>query len=135
MGLGPLDAGAKGSAQPVLELDDLTILTSWAEAIAEVMAVAPERATTAAASAHAGAPWRAAMGIPEPSWALERALAVIDETIGAAARAGGIPSPDAVLAAIPGDRPGDHDLDRLARLALRSAVQQRQSNPVPRRGA
>jgi hypothetical protein len=135
MGSGPADAKGGGSARPVLELDDLTVLTSWAEAIAEVLALAPDHAATASANAHAGAPWRAAMGLAEPSRALEQALAVIDETIRAAAPAGSTPTPEAVLAAIPVDRPDEHGLDRLARLALRSALHQRQSNQAQRRAA
>jgi hypothetical protein len=128
VGSGPADPPAGRPARPVLELDDLTILTSWAETIAEVLTLAPERIATALASANAGSPWRAALGIPEPSPQLERALAVIDETVRATARADGVTAaPDAVLAAIPPETIGQEGVDRLARRVLRSALEQRQS--------
>jgi hypothetical protein len=126
-GSGPADARAGRPAGPMLELDDLTILTSWAETIAEVLTVAPERAATASANANAGAPWRAALALPEPSPQLARALAVIDQTVRTAGRSDGTLALDAVLAAIPGDPAGKEGLDRLARRVLRSALEQRQS--------
>jgi hypothetical protein len=130
-----LHADAARPGPPVLDLGDLTILSSWTEAIAEVLAVAPERAATVAADARAGAQWRVAMGLPEPSSALDQALNVIDDMISAAAAALGSPTPDTVLAAIPSDQRGEQGLDRLARLALRSALEQRQFNPLAGRAA
>src|SRR6266478_971973 len=67
--LGPLgnpDEVAKavvsGTPSPrVLEAVELTILTGWAEAVAEALACAPECVEALLAAAHAGAPWRAAL--------------------------------------------------------------------------
>jgi hypothetical protein len=49
---------------PVLEAEDLTILTAWAEAVAEVLTYAPGRAAGLLAEAGPGAPWRATLGLP-----------------------------------------------------------------------
>src|SRR5262249_45355503 len=52
---------------PALELGELTILTGWAQTLAETLAFGPERVSELLADARAGAPWRAALGIVEPS--------------------------------------------------------------------
>jgi hypothetical protein len=127
VGLNAAGPRAEAPAPPLLDLDDLTILTSWAEAIAEVLTFAPERAAAASANAHAGAPWRAEVGIPEPSPQLDRALDLIDETLRTATDGNPLLTADMVLAAIPADPPGERCLDRLARQILRSALEQWQS--------
>src|SRR5262249_43591826 len=98
-----------------------------AEAIAEVLTFAPERTEAASANAHAGAPCRAALGIPEPSSQLDRALDVLDETVRPATGVGRLPTADNVLAALRAGPPGEDRLDSLALQALRSALEQRQS--------
>src|SRR5262249_40429085 len=52
---------------PALEVLEITVLTSWAEAVAETLAFGPERVEAALADASAGAPWRAALGVAELS--------------------------------------------------------------------
>jgi len=46
----------------VLSVEELTILTSWAEALAEVVFAGSERLETCLADAFAGAPWRSNLG-------------------------------------------------------------------------
>ena len=53
---------------------DVTILTSWAEAVAEALAFAPERVPAVLAAARDGAPWRAELGVAEPSAQLAQRL-------------------------------------------------------------
>ncbi len=83
----------------MLELDELTILTAWAEAVSEAAAYAPERIDPLLAAARPGATWRAELGLPEPSPRLADAI----ESLGRVARAA--PSPaggssfDALLSA------------------------------------
>jgi hypothetical protein len=63
-----------GSTKPVLEYDELTILTGWAEGVTEAAATAPERVEALLAEARAGARWRADLGLPEPSPRLADAI-------------------------------------------------------------
>jgi hypothetical protein len=51
----------------VLELDELTVLTAWAEGASEAAAYAPEHIDLLLAAARPGATWRAELGLPEPS--------------------------------------------------------------------
>ena len=53
--------------EPQLESEELTILTSWAEAIAEVLASAPEQLQRTLAEAAGGATWRAGLASGELS--------------------------------------------------------------------
>jgi hypothetical protein len=70
-------------ATPPLDIDELTILCSWTEAIAEALAYASDRVDAVLTQARAGASWRAAMGLDEPSPALAQALDIIDEILSA----------------------------------------------------
>src|SRR5262249_62165315 len=52
-------------APRVLEAEELTILTGWAQALAEALAYAPERVDVLLANAQAGAAWRDAFQVAE----------------------------------------------------------------------
>ena len=109
-----------------LDVDDLTVLTGWAEALAEMLAFAPERADTVVAEAHPDAPWREALGIPAPSRPLTQAIEWLARTV----RHEEPDTPvtfDAALSSCRADQPGEHSLDRLARRVLRSALEQRRT--------
>jgi hypothetical protein len=112
---------------PILAAEELTILTSWAEAAAEALAFAPERIEAVAAAAQAGAPWRAELRICEPSPPLSHAINDLSQAGRTAAASGVNPPMDAVLAAAPESQPGQPASDRLARAVLRSALEQRQT--------
>jgi hypothetical protein len=58
-----------------IEPNDLTVLTSWAEAVAEASTDAPEAVDAVLADAAPDAPWRADLHLPEPSPTLAAALA------------------------------------------------------------
>jgi hypothetical protein len=111
-------------AAPELEVDDLTVLTGWAEALAEMLAFAPERVEAVMAEAHPDAPWRAAFGIAAPSPPLSQAIESLARTV-----RGDMPDTvvtfDAVLRSSSGDWPRENTLDRLARRVLQSALEQR----------
>ena len=108
------------STAPVLELDELTILTAWAEGVSEVAAYAPERIDRLLAAAGPGATWRAELGLPEPSPRLADAI----ESLGRVARAAPLPagasSFDALLTAAKQDHPAKATLDQVVRHALLS---------------
>jgi hypothetical protein len=108
----------------VLEAEELTILTGWAEAVAEALTYAPERVESLLADAHAGAPWRAELRIAEPSQQLSEAIHFIGRAVGAVTPAGGAPTFDALLMSSREDRADEPGLDRLARRVLRSRLEQ-----------
>jgi hypothetical protein len=137
MSIHQVTASSTGSSRPtpragppiqaVLEPEDLTILITWAEALAEALAFSPERIAALPAHAHSGAHWRAALGIPEPSPQFDRAIDSIDEALRTVIRAGDVATPEAVLTALRDTPPPEHELDRLARRVLRAALEQRQT--------
>jgi hypothetical protein len=81
---------------------------SWAETVAEALTYAPERLDAVAADA-LGAPWRAALGISEPSSRLEEALRLMCRI------------------AVRDDAAGESDLETLVRLVLGLVADQRQT--------
>jgi hypothetical protein len=113
------------SAPPApIEVDDLTILTGWAEALAEALAHAPARVEAVLADARPGASWRAELGIAEPSARLSDAIDSIEHALSEATSADGLPSLDALLLAVRDGHPGGSPLDRLTCTVLRSALEQ-----------
>ena len=122
------DAGA--TLPRVLDVSDLTVLTGWAEAVAETLAHAPERIPARVEDVRPGAAWRSELGIAEPSQRLVEAIESLDETMQAAARPAGTPTFDAVLAAVREDRSGEQPLDELVRAVLRSTLEQLRSRQV-----
>jgi hypothetical protein len=111
----------------VLETEDLTVLTAWAEAVAEVLANAPERLDAVLAEARADVAWRDTLRLPQPSPSLSRAIDAMDRLVRTAASVEGATSFDALLAAAADDPPDDDGLDRLVRRALLSMLEQRRT--------
>jgi hypothetical protein len=121
-------------ADPVLPTEERTILQSWAEAVAEAVAWAPERVGAVLDEPRSGAPWRAELDIPEPSPDLARCLAAFDDAVETASRADGELTLDGLIAALGDESPGEERLDRFARRLLRTAFEQRHTREA-RRGA
>ena len=114
-----------GSPTPrVIEVDDLTILTGWAEAIAEALACTPARVQAVLAEARPGAPWRRDLGIAEPSPRLSDAIDAIERAVSAAIPPGGEPSLDGLLLAVHEGHRGESALDGLARRVLQTPLEQ-----------
>jgi hypothetical protein len=132
-GSGSPNSGPALPTRPGLGADELTIVTSWAEAVAEALAYAPERVEAVLRDAHADAPWRSALGIAKPSGRLSEAIEVIDQTIRTAAAEGGDPPLDAALHAVC-DQPRDPGLERLVRRVLRSTLEQRRTREAKNGG-
>ena len=118
------------STAPVLELDELTILTAWAEGVSEAVAYAPERIDRLLAAAGPGATWRAELGLPELSPRLADAI----ESLGRVARADPLPldasSFDVLLTAVEEDQPGESILDQVVRHALLSMLEERRTRQL-----
>jgi hypothetical protein len=89
---------------------------------------APFAARTQAVLAGAlpDAPWRAALGIAEPSRPLSRAIDSMQTPVRSAIAAADEPTLSGVLLAAVARGPGEHELDALARRVLQSALEQRQ---------
>jgi hypothetical protein len=117
-------ARTRASLPRVLEVEDLTVLTGWAEAVAQTLAHAPERIPALLADARPGAAWRSALGIADPSPQLDKAIASVSAVIDGATPAGDPPSFEAVLAASRETRVGEEPLDELVRSALRATLEQ-----------
>ena len=99
-----------------LEAVELTILTCWAEAVAEALAASPDQLNTILDDARAGAPWRRQLGVAEPSADLASALQDLARMV-----VSGTPDVEAVLAAMD-ERPHRGDYDHLVRAVLRSKL-------------
>jgi hypothetical protein len=120
----PLSRSAPPTPQP-LQGEELTIVTAWAEAISEALAYAPEHLDALLPEARAGAPWRAGLGLPEPSARLSAAIDSIGRLVAAVAP---VPAPsqfDALLRAARQDPPAEPALDGLARRVLLAMLEER----------
>jgi hypothetical protein len=113
------------AAPPPLNAPGLTILTSWAEALAEALAAAPQRANAVLADAQPDAQWRAGLGIVKPSPQLSDAIDSMSRDIQQAAINGADSALGAVLGSVCESRPCRHALEEVARHVLRSAIEQR----------
>ena len=106
-------------------VDDLTILCGWAEAVAESLAYAPNRVGAALRIAAAGSPWRADLGLDEPSDPLRRAIQLMDDVVSNTAASND--HLDAILAAVGEDVTSSDDaLTGLVRRVLLAALELRE---------
>jgi hypothetical protein len=133
------DSPARRSSQAaasraILEADELTILTSWAEAVADALEFAPQRIEAVAAAAQAGASWRAGLRIPEPSPALNDAISNMARAVRMAAVTRSNRPLDALLHAIGDSQPDEPAPDRLVRAVLRSTLEQRPARQADQGG-
>jgi hypothetical protein len=124
-GVGSHPAAATAPAgPPALEVDEITILTGWAEGVSEALAYAPEQAQALLADAYAEAAWRVALQLPAPTPRLRGTIDSIRETLRSATPSGGFPSFDGVLRSVREDRTDAPAIDRLSRRVLRSTLEQ-----------
>ncbi len=108
-----------------LTVDELTVLCGWAEAVAEAFAYAPSRVAAVLSDAAAGSPWRATLGLNEPSDPLRKAIELMHAVVSNTAEAS---DPlDAILAAVSDDSASGEDaLTGLVRRVLRTALELRE---------
>jgi hypothetical protein len=113
------------SDPPPLNVDDLTILCGWAEAVAEALAYAPSRVTAVLSDAAAGSPWRATLDLNEPSDSLRKALQLMNNVVSNTAATSD--HLDAILAAVSDDSATAEDaLSSLVRRVLLAALELRE---------
>jgi hypothetical protein len=109
------EASVDHEAAVSLEAVELTILTCWAEAVAEALAASPDQLTTILDDARAGAPWRRQLGVTEPSADLAPALEDLTRVVS------GPPTVEAALTAMD-ERPRGGNYGHLVRAVLRSKL-------------
>ena len=125
-------ADAATSVLPVLDTDELTILTAWAEGVSEAAAYAPEGLDALLLQARPGAAWRAELGLPEPTPRLAEALESLGRAAQAVAPSPGVTLFDALLTETTKENPGEDRVDRLVRRALLSMLEERRTRSVTR---
>jgi hypothetical protein len=113
------------SVENPLEVEELTVLTGWAEAAAEALAHAPERATAVVADARSGAGWVSTLGLAAPSRKLGDAIDSMSTAIRAASPPGGTATSEAVASALRENRPDEAELEGLVRRVLLAMIDQR----------
>ena len=103
--------------------EDLTVLTSWAEGLAEVLSYAPERVKALLDAASGNDPWRIYLALQEPSGDLRKALIYVREAAEAALLSD-LPAFDALLQACQENGAGRDGTERLVRRVLKSTMEQ-----------
>ena len=125
-GSAPADSATEPEARVGLSDDEISILTSWAEAIADAFAFAPGRLDDLRRHALGEAKWRAAFGLPEPSGQLTSAMQDMLSAVNAGADAGDTPLDLSATERL--DRhPGRSGFQILTRRILRSILEQRRA--------
>jgi hypothetical protein len=125
VGSEPTPSRSTTTTAHLLEIEELTILTAWAEGVSEAAAYAPERINAVLADAHADATWRAALGLPQPSPRLRDAMESLGRVVHAAAAPPGTPVFDAMRTALSRDDPDEGRLDGSARRSLLATLEER----------
>jgi hypothetical protein len=115
-----------------LGVEEVTILTSWAEALAEALVSAPDCLEAVLADARTGAPWRAALGIAEPSAQLNEAIETMSHAVRAAAVTDPVPTAEALMVALRDVPPGERGPHGLSRRVLRSTLDARLTDLIGR---
>jgi hypothetical protein len=109
------------TSPPPLDIDDLTILCCWGEAVAEALAYAPEQVGAILSGARIGSPWRSAMGLGEPSAALTQALDILGNLVSAVpADQQRLDNALSTLGSVPG---GASPLEAMVHSALRASLE------------
>jgi hypothetical protein len=129
----PASSRSSARALPLLAVAELTVLSSWAEMAAEGLAFAPDRVEALLADAQAGAPWRAELGIVEPSQQLRDAIDSIGQALQETIARQGAPTLDGLIVDLRENQPEGQGLDKLARQVLRLALEQRRTRLATQR--
>jgi hypothetical protein len=116
---------ASPPAEPPLEPEELTILRSWAEAVAEVLASAPDRLHRTLAEIDGDGRWRGELALEDWSSALTEAFEAMRRLLTDDAPADVERTLDRALAVVRADRPNALESETLARDVLRLALEQR----------
>ena len=121
----PAPPRAGAPTQHLLEVEELTVLTAWAEAAAEALAHAPERASAVLSEGRSGAGWRRAFGLADPSQQLDAAINSMAKAVRAASPPGNPHTLEALATALRDEQSGEPDLDGLVRRVLLAMIEER----------
>jgi hypothetical protein len=124
-GSGPPPPRFGESIRHILESEELTILTAWAEAVAEASAYDSTRVGAVLSDACTGATWRAAFGLPEPTPRLGEAIDSMGRLIRSAAQPDNTLTVESLLAPTNEDRPHEHGIDSVVRKVLLAMFEER----------
>ena len=117
-------------APRVLEGDELTVLTGWAQALAEARAYAPECVEVLLANAQAGASWRDEFQLTQPSPQLSQAIQFMRQAVRAVTSQEGMSKLDALRISY-GEYPREERrLEMLVRRVLLSMFEQLRTRQV-----
>jgi len=111
-------------APRLLEVDELTILTGWAQALAEALAYEPECVVSLLGDAEAGAAWRNSFQLSGPSPALSEALGIMARAVSEVTPVGIAPTFEALHIYCCNRQNGERGLEGLVRRVLRAALEQ-----------
>jgi hypothetical protein len=114
----------KTASERVMEVDDLTVLTGWAQSLAEALTHAPERVEALLADARAENDWRGPLAIAEPTGRLREAFEIMTRIVHSAAPSDGRSALETVLAASDAGQRGEAGLDQLVRRVMRATFEQ-----------
>jgi hypothetical protein len=126
-GSGAWPAASTALAAPMLETEELTILTAWAEGVSEAALYAPETLDNLLSEAGTGASWRAELGLSAPSPRLADAIDCLGRTVRAVVPPPGTAMFDALVRVAGEDRPEEDPLDGLVRHVLLSMLEERRT--------
>ncbi len=128
----PIVPPSDRSGHSVLEDCDLTVLTGWAEAIAEALVFAPQSAERLISAAGEGAPWRLSLNLAALSPQLADALRSMANAIRAAITIDPIDPVSAILVSCGIGPESESEIGRLSCLVMRSALEQLRTRQFPR---
>jgi hypothetical protein len=118
---------SKTPLPPGLDVRDLTIVTGWAEAVAETLAYVPQQTLPLLEKAGPHASWRTSLALREPPAPVADAIESLERVVQSSRQGDGTPTFDAVLAATQTPQPRESTLDALVRRVLRSTLDQLRS--------
>src|SRR5262249_15445204 len=104
---------SKTAGERVMEIDDLSVLTGWAQSLAEALALAPERVPALLVDARGESGWRGALGVAEPRERLLEAFEIMTEIAQTAEPRDGRAALETVLAAIEVGQHAQQGLEQL----------------------
>jgi hypothetical protein len=134
---GPKRTAKQGFASktpPPLSVEDVTVLTSFTQAVAEALtdpSGTSARVDALLTDARPGTEWREELGLPEPSPPLTTALEFVEQLVRAASPPGTPATLGTTLKAIREQPRSEPALHRVARRVLRSTLEQRQMRRMP----
>jgi hypothetical protein len=124
-GSGYRPSASARSRSPLLNIEDLTVLTAWAEGVAETLAFAPREVNRLLTEALPGASWRGSLGLTEPGAQLRQAIQLMRDNVLGNVDQHGVPSFDALLTACREDKAAEVPLGGLVRQVLRAILEER----------